>query len=237
MKFNAVNKNHLLLITNDQEKSRQMFLNYIKCLLFAKSRDSEFSTVSPFIFLCDHKIQTRKADKNDLLLELSNGTEDIFYAKNSKGISEALNTLYEEFQQREEDSDNINQPLFLFLFGLQNMDRILETFDGETDFDMEDPFAMDDNCGSKKSPGQIFRILLQKGSQRNIFIVTWMDNAQSVKKLEFGDVEYFGNKVLGKMSSAESDALIDSSTAGTLNETQLVYSNLNSEIQKLKIYQ
>lgn len=77
--------------------------------------------------------------------------EDIFYTKNSKGISEALNTLYEEFQQREEDSDDINQPLFLFLFGLQNMDRILETFDGETDFDMEDPFALDDNdnCDSK----------------------------------------------------------------------------------------
>ena len=239
MKFNAVNKNHLLLITNDQEKSRKLFLNYIQCLLIAKSRDSEFSTVSPFIFLCDQKIQTRKADKNDLLLELSNGMEDIFYTKNSKGISEALNTLYEEFQQREEDSDDINQPLFLFLFGLQNMDRILETFDGETDFDMEDPFALDDNdnCDSKKSPGQIFRILLQKGAQRNIFIVAWMDSAQSVKKLEFGDIEYFGNKVLGKMSSAESDVLIDSSIAGKLNETQLVYSNLNSEIQKLKIYQ
>lgn len=238
VEFNPRNKNNLLLVINDQDNARKMFTNFIRCLLIAKDRDSEFRTVSPFLFLCDYRIQSRKAGREDSLSQLCNGVDDIFYTKSDKGVVDAFTTLYGEYRQREEDLDGINPPLFLFLFGLQNMSKILDTFDGEqTDFDEDDLLDMGSGPTDKKSVGQMFRILLQKGAHRNIYIVTWMDSVQSVKKLEYGDGEYFGNKLLGKMGADESDALIGLSLAGAITYGQLVYCDLNSEIQKLKIYQ
>lgn len=237
--FDAKNKNHLLFVSNDQDLARKMFENYIQCLLIAKNRDSEFKTVSPFLFLCDYRIQTRKGNHHDGLSGLCTGVDDIFYTKSDSGMVDALTTLYEEYKQREEDFDGMNQPLFLVLFGLQNMSRILDTFDGEEEsFEAEedvDLFAPVSD--ERKSAGQIFRILLQKGARRNIFIITWMDSAQSVKKLEFGDSEYFGNVLISKMSADDSDALIGISLGNSITNTQLVFCDMNAEIQKLKIYQ
>ena len=238
VEFNPRNKNNLLLVINDQDNARKMFTNFIRCLLIAKDKDSEFRTVSPFLFLCDYRIQSRKGGREDILSQLCSGVDDIFYTKNDKGIVDAFTTLYGEYQQREEDLDGINPPLFLFLFGLQNMNKILDTFDGEQDnFDEDGSWGMGPDPADKKSVGQMFRILLHKGAQRNIYIVTWMDSAQSVKKLEYGDDEYFGNKLLGKMGANESEALIGLSLAGTITYGQLVYCDLNFEIQKLKMYQ
>lgn len=89
----------------------------------------------------------------------------------------------------------------------------------------------------KLSAGQMFRILLQKGAGRNIFIITWMDSSQSVKKLEFGDSEYFGNVLISKMSSDDSDALIGVSLGSSISNTQVAFRDIDSETQKLKIYQ
>lgn len=234
--FDPKNKNNLLLVTNNQEDARKLFSNFVTCLLIAKERDSEFRTVSPFLFLCDYKIQTRKSTNQDFLTQMCIRVEDIFYSKNDKGIVDAITILYEEFQQRKEDVEGISQPLFLFLFGLQDMSKILDTFDGEDDsFDGDDPFSMD--ISEKKSCGQMFRILLQKGTRRNIYIVAWMDSVQSVKKLEFGDSEYFGNKLIGKMSNDDSETLIGTSLGGAISGTQLAYCDLNFEIQKLKMYE
>lgn len=239
IEFDPRNKNNLLLVTNDQNSARKLFSEFITCLRLAKDRDSEFRTVSPFLFLCDYRIQTRKSMKDDALSQMCSETDDIFYTKNDKGIVDALSTLYDEYQQREQASDGINQPLFLFLFGLQNISKILDTFDGEeVSFDEEDPFAMDEESSdSGKSAGQMFRLLLQKGARRNIYIVTWMDSAQSVKKLEYGDCEYFGNVLIGKMSADESEALIGSGLGSAITGSQLVYRDLNSDTQKLKMYQ
>ena len=237
VEFTPMNKNNLLIVTNNQDNARKMFSNFIMCLLVAKERDPEFRTLSPFLFFCDYRIHARKSRKDDDLFQMSTDVEDIFYTKSDKGVADILTTLYDEYCQRDKDLDNINQPLFLFLFGLQNISKILDTFDGEEDFDQEDPFSLDSDFNDKKSAGQMFRVLLQKGPQRNIFIVAWMDSVQSVKKLEFGDAEYFGNKLIGKMSMDESDSLIGSTIGGTITGMQLVYCNLNSEIQKLKMYQ
>lgn len=239
VQFDAKNKNNLLFVSNNQDVARKLFGNFIQCLLIAKDRDTEFKSVSPFLFVCDYKIQTRKGNRDDGLAQMCVGTEDIFYTKNDRGIVDALTTLYDEYKQREEDSDGINQPLFLMLFGLQNMSKILDTFDGEElDIDSDedvDLFAVDSE--EKKSAGQMFRILLQKGARRNIFIITWMDSAQSVKKLEFGDSEYFGNVLVSKMSSDESEALIGIGLGSSLSNTQLAYCDINSDTQKLKNYQ
>lgn len=239
VQFDAKNKNNLLFVSNDQSLARKIFANFIQCLLIAKNRDSEFKTVSPFLFLCDYKIQTRKESGDDLLFQLCAGVDDIFYTKRDKGIVDALTTLYDEYKQREDDSEAINQPLFLMLFGLQNINKILDTFDGEEqDIELDenaDPFAIDTD--EEKSAGQIFRILLQKGARRNIYIIAWMDSSQSVKKLEFGDSEYFGNVLISKMSADDSDTLIGSSLGSSITNTQLAYCNINSEIQKLKMYQ
>lgn len=236
--FNPQNKNNLLMVINNQDQARHLFETFVKCLLISKSRDSEFKTVSPFLFVLDYRIQTRKSTAKDGLTSLCEETEDIYYSKNDKGIVEVLNTLYEEYQQRELNSEEFNQPLYLVLFGLQDMNKILDTFDGEeSDSDSfdEDPFAMD--SAEKKSAGQIFRALLQTGSRKNIFIICWMDSVQSVKKLEYGDADYFGNKLIGKMSADDSETLIGSSLGNALTQTQLLYCDLNGETQKLKLYE
>lgn len=125
------------------------------------------------------------------------------------------------------------------LFGLQNIEKILDTFDGEEeDFGEEeevDLFAV--TSDEKKSAGQMFRILLQKGARRNIFIITWLDSAQSVKKLEFGDSEYFGNLLISKMSIDDSETLIGIGLGNAISNTQLAFCDINSETQKLKMYQ
>ena len=239
--FYPQNKNNLLVTVNDQNLARHLFEIFVKCLLISKSRDSEFRTVSPFMFVLDYKIQTRRSSAaKDRFTSLCEETEDIFYSKNDKGIVEALNTLYDEYKQRESNSEELYQPMYLMLFGLQDMGKILDTFDGEQleddSFDEDaDPFAED--AGEKKSAGQIFRILLQKGSRKSIFIVSWMDSAQSVKKLEYGDAEYFGNKLIGKMSADDSETVIGSNLGNTLTQTQLLYCDLNGEMQKLKVYE
>ena len=239
LQFDAKNKNNLLFVSKDQDLARKMFANFIQCLLIAKDRDSEFKSVSPFIFLCDFKIQTRKGKRDDILSQLYTGVDDVFYTKSDKGIVDSLTTLYDEYKQREEDSDGINQPLFLMLFGLQNISKILDTFDGdEEDFEVDEEADLFASVSEEKlSAGQMFRILLQKGAGRNIFIITWMDSSQSVKKLEFGDSEYFGNVLISKMSSDDSDALIGVSLGSSISNTQVAFRDIDSETQKLKIYQ
>ena len=64
-----------------------------------------------------------------------------------------------------------------------------------------------------------------------------MDSAQSVKKLEYGDADYFGNKLIGKMSVDDSETLVGSSLGNALTQTQLLYCDLNGETQKLKLYE
>ena len=235
--FNPKNKNNVLMITGNQEDARHLFKNFAQCLMISKDRDPEFKTVSPFLFILDYKIQTRKSSSNDSFTTFCEGKEDIFYARNDKGIIDIFTTLYEEYKQRESDSDMLNQPLYLFLFGLQDMNKILDTFDGEEENFEEDVDLFSMDTSETKTVGQIFRILLQKGSRKNIYIVAYMDSVQSVKKLEFGDVEYFGNKLIGKMSVDDSETLIGSSIGNTLSPTQLAYSDLNGEVQKLKIYE
>lgn len=239
LQFEAKSKNNLLYVGNNQSVARSIFSNIIRCLLIAKSRDSEFQLVAPFIFLCDYKIQSRGQKEQDLVTELCSENEEVFYSKNEKGIVDALNSLYDEYKMREGQADTLSQPLFLMLFGLQNMNKIIDTFDGENEefgvSDEDDPFALD--AEEKKSPGQIFRFLLQKGAGRNIYIITWMDSAQSIKKLEYGDAEYFGNVLLSKLSADDSDSLIGVSLGSKITDKQLVYKDLNSEIQKLKFYQ
>lgn len=239
LQFEAKNKNNLLYVGNNQNLARKIFTNIVRCLLLAKSRDSEFQSVVPFVFLCDYRIQYRNQQGHDLLMDLCSKNEGVYYSRNEKGIVDSLNSLYDEYKRREENVDALSQPLFLMLFGLQNMNKIMDTFDGENeDFgesDGVDPFALD--MDERKSAGQIFRILLQKGARRNIYIITWMDSVQSVKKLEYGDAEYFGNVLLSKLSADDSDSLIGVSLGSLISDTQLVYCNLNSEIQKLKHYQ
>ena len=239
IQFEPKSKNNLLLVSNNQELARKMFANFIQCLLISKDRDSEFKTLSPFLFLCDYKVQTRKSVHDDPVSQLCTGADDIFYTKNDRGVLEVLNTLYAEYKQREENVEDINQPLFLMLFGLQNIEKILDTFDGEEeDFGEEeevDLFAV--TSDEKKSAGQMFRILLQKGARRNIFIITWLDSAQSVKKLEFGDSEYFGNLLISKMSIDDSETLIGIGLGNAISNTQLAFCDINSETQKLKMYQ
>lgn len=239
LQFEAKSKNNLLYVGNDQNLARNIFINIIRCLLIAKRRDSEFQTVVPFIFLCDYRIQSRNQINQDLLMKLCNENEEVFYSRNEKGIINSLNSLYDEYRIREKNTDILSQPLFLMLFGLQNMNKIMDTFDGEDDdFGKNadaDPFTLD--VDERKSAGQIFRLLLQKGARRNIYIITWMDSAQSVKKLEYGDAEYFGNILLSKLSADDSESLIGVSLGSLISDTQLVYRDLNSVIQKLKIYQ
>lgn len=239
VEFEPKNKNNLLVVMNEQNIARKLFMNFIECLIINKERDSEFRTVSPFIFFCDYKIQKRKEQAEEPLSLFCSSSEDIFYSKNDLGVSEIMKTLYEEYKQRKLSMDKINQPLFLMLFGLQSISKIMDTFDGECD-ENEDVFALCENDlgnDENKSAGQIFRILLQKGAQRNIFILAWIDSNQSVKKMEFGDSEFFGHKLLGKMSGDDSDALIGMSIGNSITANQLVYSDANSEIQKLKMYQ
>ena len=239
VQFDAKNKNNLLFVSNNQNLARTLFGNFIQCLLIAKDRDSEFKSVSPFLFVCDYKIRARKGNHDDKLAQLCIGKEDVFYIKNDSGIVDVLTTLYDEYKQREVGSDDINQPLFLILFGLQNMSKILDTFDGD-ELDLEsndgvDLFAPD--FEEKKSAGQMFRILLQKGARRNIFIISWIDSVQSVKKLEFGDSEYFGNVLVSKMSLDDSEVLIGTGLGNSLSDSQLAFCDINSNIQKLKHYQ
>lgn len=239
LQFEAKSKNNLLYLGNNQNKARRIFSNIIRCLLLAKSRDSEFQSVAPFIFLCDYKIQSRNQEEHDLLTELCSENVELFYSRNEKGIVDALNSLYDEYKMREKNADVLSQPLFLILFGLQNMNKIMDTFDGEAEefgeCDKVDPFTSD--AEEKKSAGQLFRLLLQKGASRNIYIITWMDSMQSVKNLEYGDVEYFGNVLLSKLSADDSDSLIGVNLGSQITDTQLVYRSLDSEIQKLKCYQ
>lgn len=237
IQFTPINKNHLLVVSNNQDVARHLFLTFVRCLLISKSRDSEFCTLSPFIFFLDYKIQTRKAQKQDGLSELSDFTNDIIYARSDKSTVEVLNCLNEEYLRRENDSDKFNQPIFLLVFGLQNSSKIIDTFDGDHEDNDVGEVDLFDEKGIKESAGQIFKKLLQKGSQRNIFIITWMDSYQSVGKLDYGDHEYFGNKLIGRMSGEDSEKLIDSTVGETINDEQLIYSDVNSETFKLKLYQ
>ena len=246
IEFEPIGKNNLLLVDSQQELARHLFMTYVKCLLICKERDSEFKSVSPFIFFADYRIRKRSVKQNDELADLCLGCEEIYYGTTDSDIEMIMRTLYDEYKLR--DSTNaISQPLFLVLFGLQNISKILDTFDGEVDSEAtsslfeenEDSNLNDlfnDDVEEKKSVGQIFRLLLQNGSKRSIFLLTWMDNNQSIKKLEYGDSDYFGNKILGKMSADDSDALVGMSIAAHITETQLIFSNINSEVQKLKHY-
>ena len=238
--FIPMNKNNLLVVTNTQEDARKIFLNFTKCLLISKKRDSIFGTVSPFLYVCDYVIRTRRDAAKDSFSKLCEETEDCFYTRDDKGIVDVFNTLSDEYHQRKVCSESYNQPLFLLLFGLQNMSKILDTFNGEDiEFSEEiDYFETEPtDAAERKSAGQIFRTLLQNGPRRNIYIIVWMDSSQSVKKLEYGDVEYFGNKLIGKMGEDESETLIGSGLGRTLRSTQLAYCDLNGEVQKLKMYE
>lgn len=240
--FEPDSKTSLLAVLKNQKHAKKLFASFIRCLLISKKRDTEYRSVSPFLFLCEHRFRKRREDDADQLEKLGCQYEDISYANGDTQIYECILSVYQELEQRKNLPDQFSQPLFLVLFGLQNMSNVLDTFDGE---DADIDYFAEENVGGEqdvakggygKSAGQMFRILLEKGPRHNIFLIVWMDSSQSVKKLEYEDLKLFGHMVIGRMSADDSESLVGMPGGNSLTENQLIYCDENESVLKLKRY-
>ena len=144
-----------------------------------------------------------------------------------RSISEAMDAVNQELDQRRQQDITDGSAVFNILYGLHRY-RVLRK--GEDDFS----FSMD--AEAKLSPDKQFAELLREGPSLGIHTIAWVDTLANLERtLDRSAIREFDNRVLFQMSMTDSSNLIDSPAANQLGfHRALFYSEEQGIIEKFR---
>jgi hypothetical protein len=147
-----------------------------------------------------------------------------------RATDETINSLAQEMQRRQDDTDVQHAPIFVFIFGLQRY-RSLRKSEDSFSFGSGDEEA-------KPKPDKQFADLLREGPALGIHILTWADTPAAVDRtIDRASMREFDTRVLFQMSANDSSNLIDSPAANKLGfHRALAFSEEQGVLEKFRPY-
>jgi hypothetical protein len=165
--------------------------------------------------------------EEQLLARLPDILGPILQVVQVRDVPALIASLSEELERRMKTPGH-EEPLFLFLHGLQ---RLRDLRRAEDDFGFS-------RREDKPSPSKMFQTILREGPMVGIFTVVWCDNLNNLNRtLDRAALREFEMRVLGQMSQADSSNLIDSPLAGKLGQCRALFSTEDQgRLEKFRPY-
>lgn len=136
-------------------------------------------------------------------------------------LLDTISALCEEADGRMDGKSSTNDEIYLVIQGLQ---RVRDLRAGSIGLGSIDP-----------SEG--LRKLLREGSEGGVHVLCWVDDVRSlVSKLDRSSISEFGYRLAGSMSASDSNALIDSDAASTMNRNdRMVFYDIEKPSATVKL--
>ncbi len=147
-----------------------------------------------------------------------------------RAVSEVIDELAKELQQRQGGTVTAPPAIFIFVLGMQRYRPLRKS---------EDAFGFSSSGEDKAAdPGKQFADLLREGPAWGIHLVVWTDTVVSIDRaLDRNSMREFDMRVLFQMSASDSSNLIDSPAANRLGPCRaLAYSEEQGTLEKFRSY-
>ena len=238
--FSRMEYSNLMLIGGDTDKARNMFIFSILSLCINYKIKHQSSPKSPFIYLINCKPLNDTYFK-DMLKVISEALpEYICYIKGEDSI-EAKNIISKTCGYISDNSDSLMFDKYLFLFGYQRADLfkydtpISQSNDIDSLFNIMPTFSSDSSLSTK----EMFRTIIQRGSQNGIHTIIWQDsfNAFYQNQDDKDMLPCFSMKIAFDMTQEEYSRFIGENDVSMIGENNAIYHNRSQDNQKFRPYQ
>ena len=236
MVFKNRTSSNMLVIGNDEQKSRTLFTFAAISMALHKLSSNDYKRpTNVSIYLLDYAPIEDFYEK-DVLIELSKMLPHYIKYVSFDNTNDALSELYTNFMQREK-GDAEKEDTYLLVYGLQRARELRSNniYQSKSNFDDFDEFGESVKQQLSVKPYEMFTHLLQRGASVGINSLVWEDNFKVFMAHYANMLSNFDMRVAFNMADEDSINYIEEPNGSKIGENSAVYSyNGNQKFRPYK---
>lgn len=238
MDLTRIEYSNLLMIGEDTEKARSMFVFAILSLCINYWIVNNKVPETPFITLynCKPLDDSYFKDTPKLLAEYLPEYVRYVTCGDMADVHSIVSELYENASGLKETG---NTDRYLFVFGYQRAEELKSEAKLTQSEDIDSLFNIMPNGANhpKLSPKEMFRIIVKDGAQKGVHAIIWQDSFNALYQDDKDIISYFSMKIAFDMSPEEYSRFVGANNVSLMSENNAIYYNRARDNQKFRPYQ
>lgn len=234
IEFENEKASNLLIVGNDDEKARNMFVFSVLSLCISSwLKNGKKTPEEPIVYLMNFKPLEDSYFVDMLELEgtlLSKYVRYSSFRDSDQGILE----LYKHLQSRKGSEEN----KYLLVYGLQNANVLKNDSIAVQRQDlMRGLPSFSSGVEEQRSTYQMFKDIMISGPEHGVHSIIWHDNYTALDVSERTLISYFDMRIGFNMSKDEYSQFVNESNVDVLNDNNAIYYNRIRYNQRFRPYQ